>query len=133
MYKRTYIDSNLLIAAFQGREDLSERALNIIDDPERKLVVSDAVRIEVMPKPHYEKREEELSFYNEIFNVSDCIQWSIATLIHAYNLAVQYGIAAMDAVHIATALEAGVDEFVTTEKTTKPMFRVTELKVTSLL
>jgi hypothetical protein len=38
----------------------------------------------------------------------------------------------MDALHIAAAIEAKADELVTTEKSTKPMHRVTEVKVVSL-
>jgi hypothetical protein len=30
----------------------------ILDDPNRHFVVSDAVRLEVLPKPRYEKRAE---------------------------------------------------------------------------
>ena len=40
--------------------------------------------------------------------------------------------AAMDAVHIAVALEAKADEFVSAEKPNKPMFRVTEIATVSL-
>ncbi|MDM9385567.1 hypothetical protein QUB80_33465 [Chlorogloeopsis sp. ULAP01] len=34
--------------------------------------------------------------------------------------------------HIAAALSADAEEFVTTEKTTKPMHRVTEIKIVSI-
>jgi len=37
----------------------------------------------------------------------------------------------MDALHIA-ALAIGAEEFITTEKKTKPMFRLTELQITSI-
>ena len=38
----------------------------------------------------------------------------------------------MDALHIAAALSIDAEEFVTTEKTTKPMHRVTEIQITSI-
>jgi hypothetical protein len=38
----------------------------------------------------------------------------------------------MDALHIAAALAIDADEFVTTEKSTKPMYRVTEIRVVSI-
>ena len=38
----------------------------------------------------------------------------------------------MDALHVAAAIEAKADELVTTEKPTKPMHRVKEVKVVSL-
>ena len=44
-----------------------------------------------------------------------------------------FGLSALDALHIATALFAEVDEFVTTEKPGKPMYRVKDFKVKSVL
>jgi hypothetical protein len=41
--KRTYIDANLLIAAWHGKDDAGFKALEILDDPARRLVVSDAL------------------------------------------------------------------------------------------
>ena len=51
MTSRTYLDAGILIAAWQARDPLGARALAILDDPERQLVVSEAVWLEVMPKP----------------------------------------------------------------------------------
>uniref|UniRef100_UPI0030DABD17 hypothetical protein n=1 Tax=Brasilonema sp. UFV-L1 TaxID=2234130 RepID=UPI0030DABD17 len=50
----------------------------------------------------------------------------------AYHIACQYGLAAMDALHITAALSVGAEEFVTTEKKTKPMFRVSSIKIISI-
>jgi predicted nucleic acid-binding protein len=50
----------------------------------------------------------------------------------AQSIAAQYGIAAMDALHIASAIAIGAEEFITTEKNTKPMFRVTEIQMISI-
>ncbi len=49
-----------------------------------------------------------------------------------YNIACKYGLSAMDALHIAAAISVGAEEFIITEKPTKPMYRVTGLKVVSL-
>jgi hypothetical protein len=38
----------------------------------------------------------------------------------------------MDALHIAAALSVNASEFVTTEKLTKPMFRVSGIKIVSI-
>jgi predicted nucleic acid-binding protein len=57
----------------------------------------------------------------------------VASLVpQAQAIAATYGIAAMDALHIAAALAIGAGEFITTEKDTKPMFRVTEIKMISI-
>jgi predicted nucleic acid-binding protein len=132
MPNRTYIDANLLIAAFRGKGELGERAVKIIDDPDRALVVSDAVWLEVQPKPRYEKRQSEIDFYDTVFDKAEYLKWNIDALYRAHDLAEKHGIAAMDAIHVATALDAGIAEFVTAEKPTKPMFRVKELRVSSI-
>ncbi|WP_227789376.1 MULTISPECIES: hypothetical protein [unclassified Nodularia (in: cyanobacteria)] len=49
-----------------------------------------------------------------------------------YQIAVQYGLAAMDALHVAAALSVSAEEFVTTEKKTKPMFRISSIQVISI-
>lgn len=104
----------------------------LLDDPDRALVASDAVRLEVQPKPCYEKRQQEIEFYDTVLGQAEHLKWCTDTLYHAHDLAAKHGIAAMDAIHIATALDAGVEEFVTAEKSTKPMFRVTELHMQSI-
>lgn len=132
MSKRTYIDANLLIAAFRGEGELGQRAIEILDDPERILVASDAVRLEVRPKPRYEKRQEEIDFYDAVLAQAEHLKWCIDTLYRAHDLAEKHGIAAMDAIHVAMALDGNVDEFVTAEKPTKPMFRIAELRMHSI-
>ena len=63
MKKRTYLDTGVLIAAFKGEEDISRKAFEIIDNPNRILVISEAVLLELMPKPIYNKQYEEVQFY----------------------------------------------------------------------
>lgn len=35
--KRTYIDTNVFISAFQGEEQATQRAMRVLDDPDSKL------------------------------------------------------------------------------------------------
>ncbi|MCX5963625.1 MAG: hypothetical protein NT070_10930 [Cyanobacteria bacterium] len=56
----------------------------------------------------------------------------VAIVSQAQTIAGKYGIAGMDALHIAAALSIGAEAFITTEKKTKPMFRVTELQMISI-
>lgn len=132
MTKRTYLDSGVLIAAFKGNEDICKRAIEVLDDPERELLVSDAVWLEVMPKPIYEEQQIEVQFYKAIFENAELLSWDLSSLARAAQVAEQHGIAAMDAIHIAAALDAGANEFVTVEKSTKPMFRITGLHMESI-
>jgi len=132
MSKRTYIDSSVLLAACARKDEIGRRALEILDDPGRSFVLSNAVRLEIFPKAIYEKRQDEIDFYDAVFLQGEELKWRTDTLYHAHEIAAKHGIAAMDAIHVATALDAGVDEFVTAEKSTKPMFRVAELHMHSI-
>ena len=132
MTKRSYIDANLLIAAWHGREDAGLDALAVLDDPDRMLLVSDALWLEVMPKAIYQKQQGEMAFYQSIFARAEHCPWRLDVLQQAHGLAQRYGIAAMDSIHVATALAAGADEFISGEKPTRPMFRVREMPMISL-
>jgi predicted nucleic acid-binding protein len=132
MPKRTYVDSCVLMAAFQGKGIAAYRAMEILDDPNRKLVVSDAVRLELLPKASYYQNQKECMFYEAVFEAAEFVTWDVSALREAYNLAIKHGLSALDAIHVATALAAGVDEFVTKEKPSKPMFRVPELTMFSI-
>jgi predicted nucleic acid-binding protein len=131
--KITYIDSGVLLSATDGVSRIAEKALGILGDLSLEFASSDFVKLEVMPKAVYNKQTEEAQFYEEFF--SDVIYWAnnLEQIVQdANNIACKYGLAAMDALHIAAALSVGAEEFVTTEKPTKPMFRVTSIQVISL-
>jgi predicted nucleic acid-binding protein len=132
MIKRTYLDSSVLLSAFKGDGETSRRAMEVLDDPDRKFLVSDAVWLEVMPKPLYEKQQTEVDFYETVFAAADRLSWNASSLALAASLAPKYGIAAMDAIHIAHAIGVQADEFVTAEKPGKPMFRVREISMRSI-
>ena len=124
MGQRIYVDSSVLIAVRSGKDpQLARKALEILNNPENQIVLSDAVRLEVMPKPIYEGRYEEREAYEEVFSNAELLRWEIHVLDEAYELACKYGIAAMDAIHLAFAVKAGVDIFITGEKSNKPLFR----------
>lgn len=130
---RTFIDSGLLIAAARGSRELSERAMEILDDPEREYVTSDFVRLEVLPKAVYNNQSDEADFYREfISSAHDMVQSSHALVTEAESEAEQAGLSAADALHVAAARSGGCDELVTIEKSTKPLFRVTGLTVTTI-
>jgi len=130
--RRTAIDANLLIAAWSGRSSLYQRALQVLEDSERVLIVSDALWLETIPKAIYMAQAAEHAFYQAVFAKAECQAWSPDIVSSAKRLAQRYELAAMDAVHIAVALAAQADEFVSAEKPGKPMFRVTELSTVSL-
>lgn len=130
--KRTYVDTCVLIAAFKGKDELGRRARDLLDDPQRTLVVSDLVRLEALPKARYHKQQQEVEFYEAVFSQAENIAWDESALQQAHTIAESHGVAAMDAIHVAHAMVAGVDEFVSAEKPTKPMFRVHSLVMRSI-
>jgi predicted nucleic acid-binding protein len=127
---RTYVDTGVLIAALRGSPETAERALAYLDDPLRDYVISDYVRIELLPKCRYHKSSEEESFYNEFFSRSKIfVPSSDELLAFAIDQGSHTGISGMDAIHIACALVSQANEFITAERSTKPIHRATGVKV----
>ena len=131
--KKTYIDSGVLISAFQGTQAVSIRANRILNDENREFASSCFVQLEVLPKATFNKQQDEAEFYETFF--STVIHWETdldRIMLDAYQIACTYGLAAMDAVHVAAALQIKADELITTEKSTKPMHRVREIAIISI-
>jgi hypothetical protein len=62
------VDAGVLIAAARGRADVATHAMKILDDPDREFVASPFLKLEVLPKAVYEKRQAEVEFYETFFN-----------------------------------------------------------------
>ncbi len=131
--KRTYIDANVLIAAFQGDGIISRRAMEVLDDPNRALVVSDFLRLEVLPKPTFHKRKEEVEFMNAVLEMAaENVPCDPSVTKKAIELASDYDVAPMDALHVGATSAAKVDEFVTMEKPSKPVCKIKKMNILSL-
>jgi hypothetical protein len=128
---KTFLDSGVLLAAWK-RGDAHERAMTLLDDDTREFLACENVRLELLPKPVYEKRRAEIEFYNEHFSGAVIEPFSRELGEVAFSLAKKYGLAAGDALNMASAIRQGADEFFTSELPGKPLFRVKELRVTSL-
>lgn len=129
---RTFLDSGVLLAAWRG-EHLSAAALSLMADDRREFVTSQMVRLELLPKPRFEKRPREVEFYEHHFaETVSCEPLSTELGEDAERLAARYGLSGADALQVAAALRQGAEEFYTSEKPGKPLFRVKELKVVSL-
>ncbi len=130
---KTFLDSGVLLHAWRGA-NLSGAALKVLEDDTRQFVTSQMVRLELLPKARFERHTAEVAFYEDHF--SDCVACEPlgeALGKEAEKLAVRYGLAGPDALQLAAAMRQGVEEFYTSEKPGKPMFRVKELKVISLV
>jgi predicted nucleic acid-binding protein len=131
--KKTYLDSGILIAAAMGTEEISEKAMQILDDPEREFVSSIFLKLETMPMAIFKGNKTEVEFYELFFqNVKDWATAFSKITDDAYTEASVCGMTTVDALHVASAVSLNALELITTEKSSKPMFRTTKLKITTI-
>lgn len=129
---KTFLDAGVLIAAYRGDSETGKKAFLILDDSEREFVTSDFVRLEIVPKASYHKRRDEVAFYEAFFGNAVSVTTSPQLLEAAFREAKDCGLNAVDALHAAAAKAEGCAELFTTERTEKPLFRVSGLRVRSL-
>lgn len=130
---KTYIDSGVLIQASRGDTSIGIKATEILDDLQREYATSSFVKLEVLPKAIHNKELAEVNFYETFF--AGCNIWAneLEKIVeYAQKLAADFGINAIDALHVAPAISVNADELITTEKPNKPMHRVTQIKVISI-
>lgn len=91
------------------------------------------MQLEVLPKVTFYNRTAEAAFYNLYFQAVQRWAAADATLMQlALRRGAEFGLNGMDALHIAATEAVGADEFVTIERTSSPLFRVTNVRVVSL-
>ncbi|MBD2360168.1 type II toxin-antitoxin system VapC family toxin [Anabaena minutissima FACHB-250] len=131
--KKTYIDSGVLIADFRGVQSIGIQANTIFNDDNREFVSSQFVKLEVVPKASYNQQQDETDFYETFFSAVSYWATDLEQISQdAYQLSSLYGLAAMDALHVAAALWLKSNELITTEKPTKPMHRVKKIQIISI-
>lgn len=127
----TFVDSSVLLAVARGEEDAYQRAMDVLDDPERDFVSSIYVKMETLPYAVFFGRGLEVEVCESFFDrVTRWVPSSPDLSTRAFELACQHGLGAMDALHVAAAEQADA-ELVTAEKPTKPMLRVPSPQVPS--
>lgn len=129
---RTFVDAGVLITAFNGQPDLKEGAMAVLEDPKRIFLSSPFVSHELCPKALFNKRHLEYRFYREYFKRATMFNDVRLILERAGREAARSGINAMDSLHVAAGYLMGADEFVTTEKPGKSIYRTSLVKVVYL-
>lgn len=130
---RTFIDAGVLIVATRGEDEIAERALEILKDPNREFASSVFLKLEVVPKATYNKRTDEVEFYEEFFGAVTYWANDIERIIQdAYQESCQSGLGAMDALHVMAAVSVGATEFITNEKPEKSIHRTNSIRVISI-
>lgn len=130
--RRTYVDANILIAAFRQEGEDGMSAFRILDDPERVFVISGYLQLETVSKPAFHNRHEEVEFMENFFNAAtDFVASSPKVMLRAIEFASRYDLSPVDALHVSAAIEGGAAEFITLEGKKKPLWRVNELRIVS--
>jgi hypothetical protein len=131
---RTYLDVGVLITAFRVDGEFGQRAMQVLDDKNREFASSVFARLELLPKTIYHQNTEETEFYEAFFDSVQYWAQDVEKLVRdSYEIGCRYGLSALDALHVAAALAVDAEELITTERRTKPMHRVSELRVVSIL
>ncbi len=128
----TFFDSGVLIAGANGLPEEKARALDVLRDPARMFLTSPFLHLEVVPKAEFHKNRLEERFYKTYFSNA---QWynDVANIVElARKECSKSGLNAMDALHVAAAHLLHADEFITTEKPTKSIYRTSLVKVVYL-
>jgi predicted nucleic acid-binding protein len=124
----TYLDASILILASRAQEGLSRRALDLLDDPDRTFAASSYLKLEVIPQAAFNKRVEEVAFFERFFQGVSVWADESGLVEAALREASTYGLHALDALHIAAAARTGA-EFITVETPRKPLHRTRSVKV----
>lgn len=130
---KTFLDSNVLITAFQGIDEVWQKAMEFIDDPERQFIVSDYLKLEVIPQPTFHRRHEEIQFMQTFLDsAAEYVTANGQITNQALILACRYSLGAMDALHAGTAILSNAHVLITLEKPEKPLCQIKEINVVSL-
>jgi hypothetical protein len=125
----SFIDSGVLIAAARGNLSRSQLALDILADRDRIFGSSIFIKLEVLPKSVCYQQTLESEFYEAFFQGVTYWMTDLDTLTQsAYQLACAHGLSGLDSLNVAAAILLKADEFITTEKPTKPMYRVPDIQ-----
>jgi predicted nucleic acid-binding protein len=131
--KRTYVDTPVLFAAARGTPELYERAMAVLDDPEREFVSSIFLLLEVLPVPSFNGRATEVDFYRDYF--AACTQHVDASrelCDAALQEALRYGMGACDALHVESAVVANAAELITAEGPSTSLHRTQRLPIVTI-
>ncbi len=130
---RTDVDAGVLIAAGRGKGPGAVPDLVLLDDPDRVFVSSVFVRLEVLPKAIYHRRQEEAAIDRAFFDRVSARAGPLDRVVaEAEQEAGRSGLNGLDALHVAAAVVLRADELVTTERSGKPIHPVTGVRVVSI-
>lgn len=128
----TFLDAGVLLSAAQQLSKLREVSLEIINDPNRVFITTKFVRLETELKCDYHGYQDQVKFYETFFQAVESFDDYNKIVPKALVVGKQFGLNAMDALHISASLLLGCDEFITTERPNSPYKNVKGVKILSL-
>jgi hypothetical protein len=120
---RTFLDAGVLFVANAGKPEERGRAVTILANPDRQLFSSPFLALELIPHARHNRRPEEVRFYEAFLAGTRSYRQHGKIVALALEEAARCDLKAIDALHVAAAHLAGCQEFITTEKPTKPLYR----------
>ena len=126
---RTFLDSGVLIAAIRSLGADRERALQLLEEPNRMFLTSPFVYLEVVPKAIFNRKRLEQLFYEKYFGSATWFRDIVRIEALARTEAASSGLGAMDALHVAAARLMEAEQFITIEKPGKAIYRSSLVRV----
>jgi hypothetical protein len=105
------------------------KALALLEDPGRIFLTRPFVWHEVCPKAQFNKQHHEFRFYRADFQRAAMFNDVRLILDRGIRESARSGINAMDSLYVAAAHLLGADEFITTERPGKSIYRTSLVKM----
>ena len=121
--RRTYLDTGVLIVASHGKGPLAEVALSILDDERRVFLSCPFLDFELLPHVIRNKRYKQQTFFETYLAKTERTEDLDMIFRVAFREASRSPVSGMDALHVAAAHLLKADEFITTEKPGKAIYK----------
>ncbi|RYG43026.1 hypothetical protein EON79_17790 [bacterium] len=116
----------MFIASWRGTSESRAKAEEVFFDDSRILIASSIIRLELAP--HSGNRPEEIAHFQSLFEfIHLWVSMDDALVGRAREIRTAFDVASIDALHLAAAELAVTDQFITTERPGKPLYRVSHL------
>lgn len=119
---RVYLDTNLYIYLFEGVETYRQLMASLAAEIDRRdiaVIASELTFTELLPRPVREGRSRLVGGYLELLQQTPRITLAPVdrqVILRAVHLRADFGLRAMDALHVATAVVHGCDTFLTNDQ-----------------